>query len=163
VRITNTTSNNSTEVVTGIFTNYQVTTNFDGSIIAFVSTRQVFNALENGTKAFTANNPDQNGQIILYNLNTKTYTQVSFALDADSTVQFSVKGFNSNPGLSGNGKVLVFLSGFNYVTTNPDFNPEIFLYNVGDPTNKFTQVTQTSGFASFPRRGREHTRGVYGR
>jgi uncharacterized protein (TIGR03437 family) len=150
VRITNTTSNNSTEVVTGIFNNYQVTTNFDGSIIAFVSTRQVFSALENGTAAFTANNPDQNGQIILYNLNTRTYTQVSFALDADATDQFSVKGFNANPGLSGNGKVLVFLSGFNYVTTNADFNPEIFLYNVGDPMNKFTQVTQTTGLASFP-------------
>ena len=156
IRLTDTGSNDGTEVVKEIFTNYTPTINFDGTLVGFVSTRRTFNALENGTATFNAasegpNNdqtPDGNAEIFLYNLTTKQYRQVTRSRDVDATVNFQVRGFNSNPFLSGNGNRLVFVSGFNYpgpnAGNNTDFNGEIFIYNVGDAINTFTQVTNTT-------------------
>jgi len=143
------------------FDNYTPTVNFDGTLIGFVSTRGAFNALDNGTPAFTVDNRNMagtancqsslpNAKIFLYNVTAKQYTQVTRACDEDATVNFQVRGFNSNPFLSGNGKVLVFLSAFNYAGKNGDFNGEVFLYNVGDPINQLTQITDTTGNAAVP-------------
>ena len=150
-RLTDTGKNNDPEVINEIFTNYTPTINDDGSVIAFVSTRRTFNALENGTPAFTVSkeganrdiDPDGNGEIFLYNVTTKRYSQVTITRDADAIVNFVVKGFNSNPNLSGDGRKLAFLTGFNFPGTaankNTDFNGEIFIYNVGDPANTVLQ------------------------
>jgi len=55
LRITNTDKNTDTEVVKEIFNNYSPTVNADGTLIAFLSTRRVFKALENGTPEFINN------------------------------------------------------------------------------------------------------------
>jgi uncharacterized protein (TIGR03437 family) len=156
-RLTDTGKNNDPEIINEIFTNYAPTINDDGSVIAFVSTRRTFNALENGTPAFTASkeganrdiDPDGNGEIFIYNATAKRYSQVTITRDADSIVNFVVRGFNNNPNLSGDGRKLAFLSGFNFpgeaANKNTDFNGEIFIYNVGDAANTVLQLTNTEG------------------
>ena len=162
VRITDTGGNDATETIKEIFTNYTPTVNSDGTLIAFVSTRRVFNALANGTPAFTAANEntaapftDGNAEIFLYNLTARSYTQVTRSRDIDATVNFQVRGFNGNPFLSGDGSKLVFISGFDYTgnnsgTNRDDYNAEIFIYNVGDAINTFTQVTNTTTASNAP-------------
>ncbi|MCI0339521.1 MAG: hypothetical protein L0226_18260 [Acidobacteria bacterium] len=153
-RITNTGKNFDNEFIKGIFTNYEPTINIDGTVIGFVSTRRTFNAIPNGATEFTAANDDGNGDVFLYRVPQKQYSQVTLSRDEDATVNFVVKGFNSSPKLSGNGQVMAFLSGFNYpganANKNSDFNGEIFFYRVGDPVDSFTQVTDTTGIALVP-------------
>jgi uncharacterized protein (TIGR03437 family) len=161
-RITDTGKDFDTEFVQEIFSNYTPTINDDGSVIAFVSTRKTFKAIDGGAQAFSAAkegttgtlDPDGNGEVFIYRTTTKSYSQVTITRDADATVNFVVKGFNSNPYLSGNGQRLVFLSGFNYpganANKNTDFNGEIFTYNLADPVNTFTQVTDTTGSPAVP-------------
>ena len=165
LRITNTDKNTDTEVVKEIFNNYSPTVNADGTSIAFLSTRRVFKALENGTPEFSVSlegpNRDQpadgNAELFLYNVTAKRYTQVTISRDVDATSGFQVKGFNGVPHLSGNGQVLAFVSGFNYpganAGNNADFNGEIFLYRVGDPANSFRQLTNTTGNSAVPDMG----------
>ncbi len=160
-RITDTGPNFENEFVREIFTNYEPTINDDGSQIGFVSTRQVFNQIPGGAATFTASkegpnnsDPDGNAEIFLYSATQRQYSQVTVSRDVDATVNFQVKGFNSNPYLSGDGRTLAFLSGFNYpgadANKNTDFNGEIFLYRTSNATNNFTQVTETSGIAIIP-------------
>ena len=165
LRITNTDKNTDDEVVKEIFSNYSPTVNSDGTLVAFLSTRRVFKALENGTPEFTASlegpnrdqPPDGNAEIFLYNVTTRAYRQVTISRDIDATVGFQVKGFNGVPHLSGNGQVLAFVSGFNYAGpnagNNADFNGEIFVYRVGDAANSFRQLTNTTGNAAVPANG----------
>ena len=145
VRITDTTSNVEGEVVKEIFNNFSPTVNSNGTVIAFVSSRRLFRALPNGTAAFNASlegpnrdqTPDANGEIFVYNITGRQYRQVTVSRDEEATENFVVKGFNSNPGLSGNGQVLVFFSGFNYPGStggnNIDFNGEIFRLQTAGP------------------------------
>lgn len=153
-RLTDTGTNSNDEFIKAIATNYQPTINDDGSVISFVSTRRVFNQLPNGTPAFMASNDDGNGDIFVYNLAQKQYSQVTISKDEDITIPFGITGFNSNPILSGNGQTLAFLANFNYpganANKNSDFNAEIYLYKVGDASNSFTQVTDTTGLALVP-------------
>lgn len=163
-RITDTDKNTDTEVVKEIFNNYSPTISDNGSLISFVSTRRNFKAITGGAQAFAAakegpNNgdPDGNGEIFLYNATAKNYSQVTISRDVDATVNFTVRGFNANPFLSGNGQTLAFLSGFNYPGTsankNTDFNGEIFVYKIGDAANTFRQVTDTTGGPAVPANG----------
>ncbi|HYE72111.1 MAG TPA: hypothetical protein VEF04_02225, partial [Blastocatellia bacterium] len=136
-RITTTTGNNE------FFDNYSPTISFNGSRIAFVTTRSV----ENGMTG--VNNADNNAEIVLHNIGSGTFTQVTSKLDSEATRNFTVLGFNSEPQLSGDGNTLVFLSGFDYAASgatvnNQDFNGEIYIYKAGDPTNTVTQVTNTT-------------------
>lgn len=154
-RITETDSSQATPIgANAAFDNYTPTINFDGTLIAFVSTRNVFKV--NGTPITVTNgdNADGNAEIFLYRAGAGQFTQVTRSRDEDATVNFVVKGFNSNPFLSGNGQRLIFLSGFNYPGTNAnqntDFNGEVFLYNVGDTHGAFTQITNTTGTAIVP-------------
>ncbi len=162
-RITDTDQNADDEVVKEIFNNYTPAINDNGSVIAFASTRRGFKGFENGPQPFTAmkegpaNNqtdPDGNGEIFLYDVAARRYTQVTASRDIDATSNFVVKGFNSSPLLSGDGRTLVFISGFNYpganANKNSDFNGEIIIYKIGDPANSFTQVTETTGTALVP-------------
>lgn len=160
-RITDTGANFTDEYVKEVFSNYTPTISDDGSVIAFVSTRKLFNTIPGVAAQYTAlkegpNNsePDGNGEVFLYRTATRQYSQVTVSRDIDATSNFAVRGFNSNPFLSGNGQSLVFLSGFNYpgagAGRNADFNGEIFLYKVGDAANSFTQVTETDQTANAP-------------
>jgi uncharacterized protein (TIGR03437 family) len=124
------------------FDNYTPTINSDGSVIAFVTTRNG----DNGLTGIT--NPDNNSQIVIYNLSTNSLTQVTDKRESEALVNFTPRGFNGNPFLSGDGKVLAFLSAFNYAAAgaavnNSDFNGEVFIYRVGEAKNQVTQVTNT--------------------
>ena len=115
------------------FDNNTPTINYDGSVIAFVSTRRFFKS--RGVQIFTAQNEDGNAQIYVYEVNSRRFTQVTHKRIDEGILDFDVKGFISNPFLSGDGRTLAFLSGFNFGGTpsNPDLNGEIFIYKVGDP------------------------------
>ncbi|MGH9802598.1 MAG: hypothetical protein ACRD82_19710, partial [Blastocatellia bacterium] len=163
-RVTDTDKNNETEFVKEIFSNYTPTINDDGSVLAFVSTRQNFKAVEGGAQAFAASkegpnndNPDGNGEIFIYNTTSKRFSQATATRDVDAMVNFVVRGFNINPYLSGNGQTLAFISGFNFTgaaaNKNTDFNGEIFTYKVGDAANTMRQVTDTTGAPAFPANG----------
>ncbi len=162
LRITNTDKNSPDEVVKEIFNNYSPDVSADGSVVAFLSTRRVFAALDNGTAQFTVSNegpnrdqaPDGNAELLIYNVAARAYSQVTISRDIDAQDLFDIKGFNGAPHLSGNGQVLAFISAFNYpganAGNNPDFNGEIFLYRRGDPGNTFRQLTNTTGTAAVP-------------
>ena len=165
-RLTDTEKNYDPEVVKEIFSNYNPTINDDGSVVAFVSTRRAFKAIEGSANAFTVaressnaslpvTDPDYtdgNGEILLYRPGTRSLSQVTLSRDRETIVNFAVRGFNNFPNLSGDGRRLAFLSAFNYAggTKNSDFNGEIFTQTIGAATNTFTQVTETSGTASIP-------------
>lgn len=160
-RITDTGKNADTEVIDEVYSNYTPTISDNGGVIAFVSTRKTFNPIAGGPSVFTAlkegtNNldPDGNAEIFLCDVAGRRYSQVTATRDADSIVNFTVRGFNSAPKLSGDGRTLAFLSGFNYAganaNKNSDFNGEIHLYKIGDTANTVTQVTETTGTAIVP-------------
>lgn len=163
-RITDTGKINDNEVVKEIFNNYSPTISDNGSVIAFLSTRPNFKAITGGPQAFAAakegpanDAPDGNAELFIYNTTSKTYSQVTTTRDVDATVNFTVRGFNANPNLSGDGRTLAFISGFNFAGTaankNTDFNGEIFTYKVGDPANTARQVTDTTGSPAVPANG----------
>lgn len=135
------------------FDNNTPTINYDGSVIAFVSTRRFFKS--RGVQIFSAQNQDNNAQILVYDLNARRFTQVTHKRIEEGISGFEAKGFISNPFLSGDGKTLAFLSGYNFSGTpsNADLNGEVFLYKVGDPLNQVTQVTNTSETADVPEDG----------
>jgi uncharacterized protein (TIGR03437 family) len=142
-RITTTATSTPATAQIEVFDNYQPTINFNGTLIAFVTNRKELPGVTN---------KDALGQIVLYSTTTGQFTQVTTKNEADALDGFVFKGFNSNPQLSGNGNVLVFIAGYNHAPTasvnNTDFNGEIFLYDVA--TRAITQVTSTTGFAGFP-------------
>ncbi len=137
------------------FDNNTPTINYDGSVIAFVSTRRFFKS--RGMLLFSAQNTDNNAQLYVYNVRQRRYTQVTYKRIDEGIDLFEAKGFISSPFLSGDGKWLAFLSGYNFNGTvkpnNADLNGEIFLYKVGDPTNQVTQVTDTTALAEVPEDG----------
>jgi uncharacterized protein (TIGR03437 family) len=137
------------------FDNNTPSINFDGSVITFVSTRSLFKL--RGVLQFSAQNEDKNAQIYLYEVNTRKYTQVTHKRIDEGIKDFEAKGFISNPTLSGDGKTLAFLSGYNFSGTaainNTDLNGEIYLYKAGDPVNQVTQVTNTIEQAEVPEDG----------
>ncbi|HKQ73764.1 MAG TPA: hypothetical protein VJ810_08570 [Blastocatellia bacterium] len=145
------------------FDNNTPAINYDGSVIAFVSTRRFFKS--RGVQIFTAQNEDGNAQIYVYEVNSRRFTQVTHKRIDEGIVDFDVKGFISNPFLSGDGGTLAFLSGFNFGGTpsNPDLNGEIFIYKVGDPINQVRQVTNTTETADVPADGAVNTLSRFGK
>jgi uncharacterized protein (TIGR03437 family) len=135
------------------FDNNTPTINYDGSVIAFVSTRQFFKS--RGVQIFSAQNEDSNAQLYVYEVNARRFTQVTHKRIDEGILNFEARGFISNPFLSGDGKTLAFLSGYNFggTVSNADLNGEIFIYKVGDPVNQVTQVTDTSDTADVPEDG----------
>jgi len=144
-----------TDGIKDSFDNNTPTINFDGSVIAFVSTRSLFKL--RGVLQFSAQNEDKNAQIYLYEVNNRKYTQITHKRIDEGIKDFEAKGFISNPFLSGDGKTLAFLSGYNFsgsaAVNNADLNGEIYLYKVGDPINQMTQVTNTTEQAEVPEDG----------
>ncbi len=170
-RITNTGANFTDEVLKEIASNYSPTISDDGRTIAFLSTRFFFNAIDGGPAAFTvvkeganSTEPDGNAEVLIYQEGTRQFSQVTATRDIDATANFAVKGFNAAPYLSGNGRVLAFLSGFNFpgatANKNTDFNGEIFIHKVGDAVNTVTQITQTNGRSAIPINGPENIIGA---
>jgi uncharacterized protein (TIGR03437 family) len=135
------------------FDNNTPTINYDGSVIAFTSTRRFFKS--RGVQIFSAQNEDNNAQAYVYEVAARRFTQVTHKRIDEGISGFDAKGFISNPFLSGDGKTLAFLSGFNFGGTpsNADLNGEIFVYILGDPTNQVTQVTNTTDTADVPEDG----------
>jgi uncharacterized protein (TIGR03437 family) len=137
------------------FDNNTPTINYDGSVIAFVSTRRFFKL--RGVQIFSAINQDGNAQVLVYGPAARRFTQVTHKTVAEGMSGFEAKGFISNPFLSGDGKVLAFVSGYNFSGTaavnNADLNGEIFVYRVGDMLNQVTQVTNTTSQAAVPEDG----------
>ncbi len=135
------------------FDNNTPAINYDGSVIAFVSTRRFFKS--RGVQIFSAQNEDGNAQLYVYAVNARRFTQATHKRIDEGILDFDAKGFISNPFLSGDGKTLAFLSGFNFggAGGNTDLNGEIFIYKVGDPINQVTQVTNTSETAEVPEDG----------
>ncbi|HYE74911.1 MAG TPA: hypothetical protein VEF04_16340 [Blastocatellia bacterium] len=131
------------------------TINYDGSVIAFISTRRLFK--QRGAVSFAAQNEDGNAQLYVFDVNARRFTQATYKRISEGMKDFESKGFIANPSISGNGKTLAFISGFNFsgqaAVNNADLNAEVFLYNVGDPTNQVTQVTNTSDQAKVPEDG----------
>ena len=170
-RLTDTGPNFTDEVVKEFVSNYAPTISDDGRTVAFVSTRNLFRPIDGGPASFTAlkegpgaSDPDGNAEIFLYREATRQYTQVTATRDVDATANFAVRGFNSAPYLSGNGQVLVFLSGFNFpgatANRNADFNGEIYTHRVGDAANTVTQITRTDGRSAIPINGPENVIGA---
>lgn len=165
-RITDTGATYTDELVKEIASNYAPTISDDGRTVAFLSTRAVFNSITDGPAAFSAlregpsnSEPDGNAEVFIYRESTRQYTQVTATRDVDATTNFTVRGFNTSPYLSGNGQVLAFLSGFNFpgaaANKNTDFNGEIFVHRAGDPVNTVTQITNTTGRSAVPFNGVE--------
>lgn len=131
------------------------TINYDGTVIAFISTRKLFK--QRGAISFAAQNEDANTQLYVFDVNARRFTQVTHKRIDEGMKNFESKGFIANPSISGNGKALAFISGFNFsgqaTVNNTDLNAEIFLYNVGDAINQVTQVTNTSDQATVPEDG----------
>ena len=142
-RITTTMASTPASRNTEVFDNYQPTINFNGTLIAFVTNRKELPGVTNN---------DALGQIVLYSTTVGQFTQVTTKNEADARDGFVFKGFNSNPQLSANGNMLVFIAGYDHAPTatvnNKDFNGEIFLYDVA--TKVLTQLTNTTGFAGYP-------------
>ncbi|HKX29503.1 MAG TPA: hypothetical protein VJ302_17565 [Blastocatellia bacterium] len=146
-RITETTGSKAT----GVFDNNRPTINYDGSVIAFASTRRYFNS--GGAQIFTAQNEDNLAQLYVYQVASHSFAQVTYKRISEGTAGFEVKGQNGFPFLSGNGRILAFNSSFNFGGSNTDLNNEIYLYRIGDPTNQVTQVTNTTDYADVPTDG----------
>ena len=104
----------------------------DGSIIAFISTRNLVPGVGNA---------DGNPELFFYNVNTNTFSQATNTQDA-------VVGIGSvtqaSPSLSSDGSVVAFLSTANLATNNADGNGEIFVANFGGgAVSNIRQVTRT--------------------
>src|SRR5215470_15694299 len=95
-----------TDGLKDIFDNNTPSINYDGSVIAFVSTRRFFKS--RGVQIFTAQNEDGNAQIFVYEVNSRRFTQVTHKRIDEGILDFDVKGFISNPTLSGDGGTLAF-------------------------------------------------------
>ncbi|HKX83139.1 MAG TPA: hypothetical protein VJL58_02875, partial [Pyrinomonadaceae bacterium] len=91
----------------------------------------------NSSGNFTGGDPDQNGEVYIYDEDTG-YTQVT------NTNTAGVSG-GSNGTLSSNGKRTVFMSYLNLSGQNPDGNDELFLHD--SDTGITSQITNTTGFA----------------
>ena len=143
-RITTTKTSTPASAQIEVFDNYTPTLNSNGTLVGFVTVSKDITGITN---------PDGIAQIALFSTATSSFTQITKKNEADALdTFFTFKGFNSNPQLSGNGNMLVFVSGFDHSPTtsinNKDFNGEIFLYDVAAKT--IAQVTNTTGFAGYP-------------
>jgi uncharacterized protein (TIGR03437 family) len=124
------------------FDNRDASLNDNGSVVAFVSTRNLV-----GTS-----NQDANPEIFIYRRTpTEAITQLTVTGNATGT-DFT---FNENPSLSGSGAVVAFISNGNLSaggsTNNSDLNAEIYLasYDATTATGAITrQVTRTTSPAT---------------
>lgn len=122
--------------------NRDATINDDGSVIAFVSTRNL--ATTNGL-----NNSDFNPEVFTYNRLANTFTQVTDTKTPPPGIVNAV--FNENPSISGDGKTIAFISNANIkdsvtnTTNNSDGNAEIYVAQVNNGgVTTVRQLTNTT-------------------
>ncbi|MBO0721954.1 MAG: hypothetical protein J2P41_14110 [Blastocatellia bacterium] len=131
-----------------VFSNSDLAISDDGDTIAFITTRNVFNAI-NGFQALTIDNPDRDAEVMVCRVSTGQYTQVTHSNPMARPNPNLPGGTNVRPKLSGDGTVLAWLSDFDYANVNSDQNAEIFVTQVG--SGNIRQITQTTaplpGFA----------------
>ena len=93
--------------------NREATISDNGKVIAFVSTRTA-PALPG------ASNADGNPEIFLYNLTSKTFTQLTNTQDVINNGRLLFTVFNENPSISSGGSVVAFISNGNLTGDNND-------------------------------------------
>ncbi len=112
------------------FDNRDASIDDDGSVIAFVSTRNLVGG----------NNADASPEIFLFRRSPATLAQLTATTATGNQIPFS-----ENPSLSGDGSVIAFISNANLLTNNADLNGEVFLGSFNGTTATVTrQVTQTT-------------------
>lgn len=117
--------------------NREATINENGTIIAFISTRNPGGG--------TGNN-DGNPELFFYNIGAASFTQATNTQDAAAGIGFV---FQSNPNLSADGSLVAFMSSANLAANNADGNAEIFLANFnGSSVSNVRQVTRTQNGAA---------------
>ncbi len=111
--------------------NREPTISDDGTIIAFISTRDLVPSV---------GNTDFNPELFFYTVATKTFTQATKTQDAAPNELL----FSTNPSLSSDGSKVAFMSNANLSTNNADKNAEIFTASfTGGTVGPFFQVTRT--------------------
>ena len=114
------------------FDNRDAAIDDDGSVVAFVSTRNLVGG----------NNADGSPEIFLYR---RSPTPATLAQLTATTPTGNQIPFSENPSLSGDGSVVAFISNANLLTGNADLNGEIFLGSFNGTTATVTrQVTTTT-------------------
>ena len=125
------------DAATNGFTQVTDTTGFGGNSDLALSdegTRLAFRS----SYDLTGGNPDGNQEILLYNTQTGSFTQLT-----------NTTGINNfNPAISGNGSRIAFESLHNLTGGNPDGNFEIFIYDT--QAGSLTQVTDSTGGFNSP-------------
>ena len=118
-----------TQVTNGTGTNNSTSPsiNASGMYIAFDSRANINNG-----------NPQNISQIILFNIATGTFTQITNNSDMNDSTE--------SPSISGDGNIIAFESDADINGGNPDGNNEIYFANVGAGT--IIQVTDTTGGGS---------------
>jgi Tol biopolymer transport system component len=112
----------------GVNANAFLSIDFDGTHIAFASTRNL-----------TGNNSDENFEIFLFDTITAALTQITN----------STGGGNYYTSINADGTGIVFQSDRDLTGNNPEGNAEIFLFYTS--TGELTQITRSpSGFNSKP-------------
>jgi len=105
----------------------------DGSVVAFVSTRNLL-----GVNAANDISPE----IFIYK---RSPSPAAILQLTNTTPTGNQIPFSENPSLSGDGSVIAFISNANLLTNNTDLNAEIYLGSFNGATAAVTrQVTQTS-------------------
>lgn len=105
------------------------------------------------TGDLTGNNGDVNQEIFLFDVDTRTLTQITDTKDVlvdpnDTTMGVDIHVTNNSPVISGDGTTIVFTSNSGTIAgTNDDGNQEIFLARVprGSTTVTFQRITDTPG------------------
>ncbi len=117
--------------------NREATLSDDGSIVAFVSTRNL-----------TGGNADGNPEIFIWVRSSNTFFQMT---NTQNTTQgnLTVGTFNENPSISGDGSVIAFISNANIsiggTGNNADGNAEVYLGSfTGSAATVTKQVTRTT-------------------
>ena len=148
-RVTNTTNavkplpGTATQAPTAVDDNRSATLNDDGSVIAFVSSRNI-----------TGANADLNAEIVLYNRSNGTFTQATTTANPANTSISLI--WNTNPWLSGDGTRMSFISSADEQIPNAGANEadtakgngEVYFANLsGTNVSSFTRVTRTQPIA----------------
>jgi uncharacterized protein (TIGR03437 family) len=125
--------------------NREATINDDGSLIAFISTRNLV-----GT-----DNTDGNPELFFRNLSAAPWTFVQATNTADTSSGVTlISRFQQNPSLSGSGNKVAFISTANLTGGNDDDghgkgNAEVFVADfTGSGLSNLTQVTRTKSETS---------------
>ena len=112
--------------------NREATINDTGTILAFISTRNLVPGV---------GNTDGNPEVFFFNIGAGTFSQGTNTQDATPGIGFT---FQSNPMLSADGSVVSFASSANLASNNADGNAEIFVANFsGSAVSNIRQVTRT--------------------